>query len=250
MIECAKITKLGTRELNEDAIRVMEDNGRYGFIVCDGLGGHGMGDVANAFVECFKTLDCVGNEFMKQMFECAQNSLLKQKKTLNVTRQMCTTAVALLIENNKAYIGYIGDSRLYVVENDSVSYRTIDHSVPQMLALHGDIVDEDIPHHPDRNKLLRALGKEWERPMYCIEKPLELKNNQGFLLCSDGFWEWIEQKQIISMLKASNSAKQWLDSMMKVVESNSLDAEMDNCSAIVVINKDGNGEEDYDEENN
>ena len=246
MWEYAKITKLGTRELNEDDIRVVEDNGRYGFIVCDGLGGHGMGDVAsnivaNSFVECFKTLDCVGNEFMKQMFECAQNSLLKQKKTLNVTRQMCTTAVALLIENNKAYIGYIGDSRLYVVENDRVSYRTIDHSVPQVLALHGDITDGDIAHHPDRNKLLRALGKEWERPMYCIEKPLELKNNQGFLLCSDGFWEWIEQKQICSMWKASNSAKQWLDSMMEAVESNSKGSVMDNCSAIVVINKDGNG---------
>lgn len=242
MIEYAKISKLGTRELNEDAIRVVEDNGRYGFIVCDGLGGHGMGDVAsnivaNAFVECFKTLDCGGNEFMKQMFECAQNSLLKQKKTLNVTRQMCTTAVALLIENNKAYIGYVGDSRLYVVEKDRISYRTIDHSVPQMLALHGDITDEDIAHHPDRNKLLRALGMEWERPMYSLEKPLKLKNNQGFLLCSDGFWEWIEQKQICSMLKETNSAKQWLDSMVEVVESNSKGAVMDNCSAIVVIIK-------------
>ena len=171
---------------------------------------------------------------MKQLFEYAQDSLLKQKKKLKVTRQMCTTAVALLIENNKAYIGYIGDSRIYVVENDGVSYRTIDHSVPQILALHGDITDEDISHHPDRNKLLRALGMEWERPMYSLEKPLKLKNNQGFLLCSDGFWEWIEQKQICSMLKETNSAKQWLDSMVEVVESNSKGAVMDNCSAIVV----------------
>lgn len=256
MIEYAKITKIGTREVNEDAVRVVEDKGRYGFIVCDGLGGHGMGDVAsnivaNCFVECFKTLDCRGEEFLRQMFERAQNSLLKQKEVLNVRNKMCTTAVVLVIEHNRAYIGHIGDSRLYVVENGCVTYKTLDHSIPQMLALHGEITENDIPHHPDRNKLLRALGMEWERPMYSIEKPLELKSNQAFLLCSDGFWEWIEQEPIYASLRETNNAKEWLVSMIEVVESNSKGAVMDNYSAIAVVNKDGNGDEEYyDEENN
>ena len=49
-------------------------------------------------------------------------------------------------------------------------YQTVDHSVPQMLALVGRIGPEEIRHHPERNVLLRTLGTEWEKPMYEIEK--------------------------------------------------------------------------------
>lgn len=101
------------------------------------------------------------------MFEHAQNSLLKQKEILIVRNSMCTTAVALVVEGNKAYIGHIGDSRLYVVENDCVTYKTRGHSIPQMLALHGEIAEIDIPHHTDRNKLLRVLGMQWNKYVNC-----------------------------------------------------------------------------------
>lgn len=103
-----------------------------------------------------------------------------------------------------------------------------------MLALQGEIKEEDIAHHPDRNKLLRALWTEWDKPMYSIEKPIKIKKDQAFLLCTDGFWEWIDTKTICDSLSKSNNAEKWLSNMVEIVTKNRV---VDNYSAIAVMKK-------------
>ena len=79
--------------------------------------------------------------------------------------------------------------------------RTIDHSIPQMLALAGEIKEKEIRRHPDRNKLLRVVGTDWENPQYEISEDVEKTGGEAFLLCSDGFWENITEKEMVKCLK-------------------------------------------------
>lgn len=241
MIDYALISNVGSRKVNEDTVSTIERDGAYGFIVCDGLGGQGMGDTASKLVaECFKKRfenSKIDELFIPKAFVYAQTALLEQKNKLNIKNQMCTTAVALAISENTAYVGHIGDSRLYFFEDGKLIYKTLDHSLPQMLALHGEIKEEDIAHHPDRNKLLRALGTEWDKPMYATAKPITLNKNQAFLLCTDGIWEWITDTQLCELLKTSSRAEEWLDKIIKNVEQSSKNAQRDNYSAVAVFIK-------------
>ena len=241
MLDYALISNTGSRKVNEDAVSTIERDGAYGFIVCDGLGGQGMGDTASKLVaECFKKRfenSKIDELFLPKTFDYAQSTLLEEKNKLTIKNQMCTTAVALAINENIAYVGHIGDSRLYFFEDGKLIYKTLDHSLPQMLALQGEIKEEDIAHHPDRNKLLRAFGTEWDKPMYATAKQITLNKNQAFLLSTDGIWEWITDTQLCELLKTSSSAEEWLDKIIKTVEQSSQNSERDNYSAVAVFIK-------------
>ena len=150
---------------------------------------------------------------------------------------MKTTATLLLIKDNLYRYAHIGDSRIYCFRNNKVLCRTLDHSVPQMLVLAGDIKEKKIRSHPDRNKLLRVMGVEWEGSRYTMSDYEELKSGDAFLLCSDGFWEPILEKQMCKTLKKSTDAQNWMDEMTKIIIKNAKDTDMDNFSGIAVINR-------------
>ena len=140
----------------------------------------------------------------------------------------------MVTDDKNVYIGHVGDSRAYVFHHGKVKTRTLDHSIPQMLVLSREIKESQIRNHPDRNIVLRVLGVEWEEPMYELKEPMHLKNGQAFLLCSDGFWELIEEKQMCDLLKRSASPEEWLMQMAQVVKTNGMGRNMDNYSAIAV----------------
>ena len=129
----------------------------------------------------------------------------------------------------------MGDSRLYHFRGGNQLSRTIDHSVPQMLVLSGQIKEKDIRRHPDRSALLRAMGAEWDSPAYEIsQRGLEIAKGDTFLLCSDGFWEWIEEKTMIKILKKNLSVHDTLLEMVNEVKKNGIGKGMDNYSAVLV----------------
>ena len=237
-IRYSKSTNIGGREVNEDSIGVYVGENRYGFIVCDGLGGHGMGDVASGivrdvFIEMFKKMDNPSKEF-KNAFQAAQDILMAEQSRLKATKKMKTTAVSLLIDKKKAYIGHIGDSRLYIFNDNQIYKRTLDHSIPQMLVITNEIKESEIRNHPDRSMILKVMGVEWDEPMYEIMKPVPLKKCQAFLLCTDGFWELIEDDVMCKCLETSDSPDDWMNKMRKIIEINGEGKNMDNNSAIEV----------------
>ena len=237
-IEYAMYTDQGGREINEDSVGSFQNGDNRCFILCDGLGGHGLGDVASSLAvdtfknSFFKTDDMVN--FLGQTFITAQEKLLSEQKRRNAEKKMKTTVTALVTDDKTAYIGHIGDSRVYVFHRNKVLKRTLDHSIPQMLVISKEIKESEIRNHPDRNILLRVMGIEWEEPMYELMIPIPLKKCQAFLLCSDGFWELIEEKKMCELLKKSRSVKEWLDSMVSIVKTNGIGRSMDNNSAIAV----------------
>jgi len=147
---------------------------------------------------------------------------------------MKTTGVCLSIIAGNCQWGHIGDSRLYAFKKNKLDLRTLDHSVPQMLVLAGDIKEKHMSTHPDRNRLLRVIGVEWDSPRYELSDEFPLADYQAFLLCTDGFWEFIETKKMCKFLKKSKTAEEWLTLMTLEVAKNGRKKDMDNYTAIAV----------------
>lgn len=243
MITYKRYSDIGNREVNEDSVGEQEQDGNHLFIVADGLGGHGHGECASGLAvttsmemflgDYYKVKQ--GQEFLAQCFDCAQDIIMMSQKENREYADMKTTMVSLLIEGNHAYWGHVGDSRLYYFRKNKLVTRTLDHSVPQMLVNTGDIKEKDIRGHEDRSRLLRVVGSPWVNGhAYDISEGVDLQKAQAFLLCTDGFWEQITEKEMMQCLKKSHTVDAWLDSMVEIVRQNGKGSDMDNNSAIAI----------------
>jgi serine/threonine protein phosphatase PrpC len=254
------ISHQGSREHNEDSAVCVETDGNYCFVVADGLGGHSKGEVASrTVIEIFEQqfANAKNNEdFLKNAFDKAQGEIIALQNTQNAKNGMKTTAVCLSIIDGKCQWGHVGDSRLYLFQKNKIKIRTLDHSVPQMLVVAGQIKENQIAAHPYRNRLLRAIGTEWDSPCYDLSEETEFSQTQdnprkpaetifgrsdclrrlpqAFLLCTDGFWELIESKLMCKFLKKTKTVDEWLNLMTAEVEKNGCGKNMDNYTAIAI----------------
>lgn len=239
MVRYASLTNQGSRELNEDSIGIAQSQGQMCFVVADGLGGHDRGEVASR-----AAVDSVLMDFSKrgsgqaadlaEYFEAAQKKLLEMQGARSGSGKMLTTMNVLCVSKEGITGGHVGDTRTYYFCKGKLISRTMDHSVPQMLVMAGDIKEKQIRGHSDRNHLLRAMGFQWSGPAYEISETLEPAAGQAFLLCTDGFWELILERQMARALKKSGSPEEWLKMMEKVIRKNGRNTNMDNYSAIAV----------------
>ncbi|WP_432627738.1 PP2C family protein-serine/threonine phosphatase [Brotaphodocola sp.] len=238
MVTFSMLSKPGNRENNEDSIGMYQDENRYCFILADGLGGHGKGEVASRLaVDSVIEKFALGREeenFIDGAFARAQDAIIEKQGEDRLYMDMKTTLVVLDIEDEQIQWGHIGDSRLYFFENKKIVERTLDHSVPQMLVAIGQIKEKEIRHHPDRNRLLRVLGTEMDEMKHQKSEEIPRQKNQAFLLCSDGFWELIDERKMESCLKHAKTPEEWLSSMEEIVLKNGKNTDMDNYSAIAV----------------
>jgi serine/threonine protein phosphatase PrpC len=240
MISYSIITNQGDRDYNEDNVRVIKENKNFIFAIADGLGGQGNGDVASGIA--VNSLEFPYNQKplekkVAQNFDTAQKNIMDKKIQDSRLKNMMTTLVMLQLENDEMIWGHVGDSRLYYFEEKKLISHTLDHSVPQILCQTGQIDESEIRHHPDRNRLLRSMGSEWDKALYQLSTLQKLRGKQEFLLCSDGFWEYIEDEEIEAELQHSISTKQWLRKMEQIVKRKGAGENMDNYSAIAVWSK-------------
>lgn len=231
-------TNTGEREINEDYVACSVNDNCGCFVLADGLGGHGKGEVASELVvkTALEIYEGLGNgeDSICKAFEVAQINLLEEQERQKQYDAMKTTMVMCCISDKEIQWGHIGDSRLYIFKNKRFKIRTIDHSVPQMLALSGDIKEKDIRFHPDRNRLLKVMGTPWNKPEYEISASIKRKKNQAILMCSDGFWEYVTEKQMIQCLKIAKNAQEWLELMVDIVRESESEELHDNFSAICI----------------
>ncbi len=241
-ITYAQYSHIGSRDRNEDSVAALSDGTTGLFLVADGLGGHGLGDYASQLTvrtaaEMYQ-VDPAGFT-LSNAFQLAQERLLREQQERGIKGEMKTTFVALDIRMGKANTGvaawaHIGDSRLYCFKKRKLMTRTLDHSVPQMLVAMGDIREKDIRGHVDRNRLLRVMGSPWESRSFTLADPQKILKPLQFLLCTDGFWENIVEKDMQDSLKNAATVEEWLQKMVEIVHRNGQGAHMDNNSAVAV----------------
>lgn len=236
MVRFAMLSKEGSRDNNEDSIGMYQDGECFCFILADGLGGHGKGEVASRIaVESVIGQFATGERtetFLDTAFCAAQEAIVEKQEEDHTCRDMKTTLVVLDVGGDQVQWAHIGDSRLYYFQDKKLRARTLDHSVPQMLVAVGEIREKDIRHHPDRNRLLRVLGVEMDEMNHQVAEPVPRKMGGAFLLCSDGFWELIEEKKMEAALRRASGPEEWLDAMEEIVQKNGRGTDMDNYSAV------------------
>lgn len=242
MLTYAVFSDKGDRSYNEDSTYAVATENEGCFALADGLGGQGKGDVASKFVveEVKKKYDqkrkkCL-EKFITDMVSECQRDLMEVKGQEDITEDMMTTLVVLLVDDNQVSWGHVGDSRLYHFSDGKIVERTKDHSVCQVLAATGEIDESEIRHHPDRNRLLRAVGMHDQMGILNSVQTIEKKENRHqFLICSDGFWEYIDEKYMEKTLKRAKTPEDWLRKMTRIVKKNGRNKNMDNYSAIAVF---------------
>jgi serine/threonine protein phosphatase PrpC len=112
-----------------------------------------------------------------------------------------STVVALYVHGDQAWWAHVGDSRIYRFRKGSLAERSRDHTMAQILLEQGEISDEQVGSHPDRIKLLKALGGE-DEPKPSLGS-CSIENGDKFLLCTDGFWEGLKTREIEKALNGS-----------------------------------------------
>ncbi len=234
-------TSKGDRGHNEDYALAGRNGDVCCFVVADGLGGHGKGEVASKLV-CETVMQMAsrqnqgasGQVSLEEMFGQAQDELMELQRREGARDAMKTTLNVLLADAAAIRWGHVGDTRTYYFRKHKLVSRTKDHSVPQMMVSMGEIREAEIRHHPDRNRLLRVMGIPWTSPQYALEKELKPQKGQAFCMCTDGFWEYIEDREMKKCLKAAGSVQEWLDAMNQVVRQRGAGQDMDNYTALAV----------------
>jgi protein phosphatase len=230
-LEAHQLTSKGDREQNQD-YAMYRVCGRYGlFVVADGLGGHQAGEKASQFF-CQGLLNQAANyqsliqnskknaeEIFSSWIDAAVNGMRDSFQDDTAIENAYTTCVILYLDKNITAIAHCGDSRIYRMNKERVLWRTKDHSINQQRLARGHLSEKEMGEHPDQNKITRTINalKKHEADIK-IYPPME--KGETFLLCSDGFWEYLQKQDLLRLARTSNG----LDELKKTARMMNLHA--------------------------
>jgi serine/threonine protein phosphatase PrpC len=226
--ETAVLTEPGSRPVNQDAVAHTD----CCWVLADGLGGHGGGEQAARIAVETVVGQASAGEGLQSFFLAANQALIAAQQARPALAQMRTTLVVLLITNEQATWGHIGDSRLYHLRHARIAAQTLDHSFAQTLAGSGQIPSQAIRFHEDRSRLLRTLGTPACQPEFAA--PVPLRAGDAFLLVSDGFWEPVTERELEIEFAKSGTPREWLERIRARAFAAPI-TDRDNLSAIAVF---------------
>lgn len=232
MIETAVYTSIGGRPENEDTVRVLRTETGVCALVADGLGGHGGGQQASRLAAEVLERDWNGSAEREHLAQILRQAHREIQAIQTPTCKMKTTAVVLAVNDHRAAWVHAGDSRLYRFRNGMLDFQTRDHSASQIAVMLGDITPAQIRFHEDRSKVFRALGQEGDLTVDGAEAEAT-GAFQAFLLCSDGFWEYVLEAEMEKDLRLSGTPGKWLERMAARQKAKA-PADCDNNSAVAV----------------
>ena len=197
------------RSVNQDCFLCEEEAvGDFSnlFIVADGMGGHNGGDFASRF--CIENVrdyiaDNKGNSIISTIRSAIKtaNERIRERAGKDERLTGCgTTIVLATIKDDILYIANVGDSRLYVLQNDSLSQITEDHSLVEEMIKSGIIKKEEARFNPHKNKVTRALGAEPDIEVDFFE--VKLEKGDRVLLCSDGVSNMMDEETLEEIIGA------------------------------------------------
>ena len=218
MLEHAAISEQGpARSSHEDTIthkipddpELLDQKGSL-FVIADGVGGHGGGDIASR--EAAKVLTAHYYESRALPERALKGALgetnlhvydlgVKLKRPL-----LSTTLSAIAIVGSRFHLVHIGDSRIYRLrEHTDIEQLTDDHSEAAELVRMNIVRPENLRGHPRRHVVTRSIGSEAvARPM---AKSGNVQSGDYFVQCTDGVWEFVQDSEISEIVRFNSPAK-------------------------------------------
>ena len=238
----AKSDKGNVRETNEDYFYISNSLDQIQlFLLADGMGGYNGGEIAsqlaiqtaknyieNNFKDIEKDRDSI-IQLLGSSMEYANMVVYEKAKENPELQGMGTTLEICLIYNNKAYIGHVGDSRIYRVRKQFIRKLTQDHSYVQKLVKEGTITKEQAEHHPQKNMLMKALGcNAFVEPDVMVKGFLK---DDILIMCSDGLSNMVDQQTICEM--ASKNIEQATKDLVQLAKDR---GGYDNITVVIIKN--------------
>ncbi|MDD3223246.1 MAG: serine/threonine-protein phosphatase [Clostridium sp.] len=241
--------KGNVREVNQDNILVEigEYEGKdFGmFVVCDGLGGLTSGEIASkmAIVRLKKWWEEELIYLIKRNLENdLQRILAKIIKEINrniieygieIESNVGTTLSLIFIYKGKYYVAHVGDSRIYCLKNEIVQV-TEDHSYVSYKVKNHMMTADEAKKSNEKNLLLQCVGVKNNLDIFFTVG--EIKQNEIFIICSDGFYNKLEKKDVTKHIKANEdfdneTLQETSEELVQIVKNR---GETDNISVILV----------------
>lgn len=214
------------REVNQDYVYVSDlPVGKLPnlFIVADGMGGHKAGEFASRFTvevvkdELAKSTEEGPEAMIRQAITSANQRLLETAKQDSKLEGMGTTLVVATVIERTLYFANVGDSRLYLLNND-IKQVSKDHSLVQEMVRLGGIKQEDAKNHPDKNIITRAIGAKEQVEVDFYE--YRLKKGDIVLMCTDGLSNMVEDTEILHIVKGSRDIVEAVEELINKANEN------------------------------
>ena len=199
----AKTHEGRVRDHNEDSFCAMERQGLWA--VADGMGGHEGGEWASAkLVEKLEAIELpeafdAACDAVAEAIRAANRAILAEAQRRG--KQMGSTIVVLLVQDQSFAVLWVGDSRAYRLRDGELEQLSRDHSQVQEMVDRGILRPEDAAGHPMGHILSRAVGVREEVEVDKVAG--EVQPGDIFLLCSDGLHGYVEEREIARRLRGS-----------------------------------------------
>lgn len=214
-IKYTVFSETGRRVVNQDVCLVVDKSqeNRFLMVLCDGMGGHSMGDVAAETVAGAVCEYWKGNpgckdapEMAAEACRCASEALCRRSRVVRPV-EMGTTLVMAGIEDNFVTIAHCGDSRCYLLRDGDVVYMTKDHADPYGGS---EVV----------TKCFFSMNPEVAVPDIV---QFEVKSGDRIFICSDGVYKAMAPQILVARLQDRKSLEDVVDVVKFMCEKFSTD---------------------------
>ena len=224
------------RKLNQDYVFTADrpvGNLPNLYLVADGMGGHKAGGFASKYaVETI--VEKVNSKKDADVFMILHQAIAEANKRVREKAAedesmagMGTTLVAATICDNVLKVANVGDSRLYLV-NEEIHQITIDHSLVEEMVRLGGINREQARNHENKNIITRAIGAQSSVNPDFFE--VNLKKGDRIFMCTDGVSNMLTDEEILSILNGEGTEEERIE---KIVEAANEHGGRDNITVIV-----------------
>ena len=214
------------REMNQDYVYAMgQPIGPFPnlLVVADGMGGHKAGDFASKFTVEVVKREIAGSRSRKPEKELRDAIQVANRELIRVASRdvklegMGTTLVVATVIGDTLYFANIGDSRLYLID-DNIKQLSKDHSLVEEMVRLGGIKAEDARNHPDKNIITRAMGVKDEAEADFYE--FRIKRGDKILMCTDGLSNMVEDEDMFGLVKGSRDVVEAVQMLIDRANSN------------------------------
>lgn len=233
-------SKKGGRKVNQDRMGYLYTRDSLLMVVADGMGGHARGEIASQitmqtvatmFQQLAKPILPDPARFLEDSISASHRELHRYRAENSLPEAPRTTIVCCVVQQGLATWAHAGDSRLYLIRGKRIAARTVDHSRVHHLVSSGLISDEDAKDHPERNRIYNCVGA-YVAPTVEVNHPVALHGGDVLLLCSDGLWGSLNDRQIVDAFGSKTVMRAVPDLVSEALEAAGPDA--DNCTAIAM----------------
>ncbi len=230
---------IGARKKQEDSVAAIKRDNKILAVVADGMGGLNCGEQASelavkTFLEEFA--QTYNFNYLKEFL--IKTSYLANEKILNEVEDSSagTTLLAAIIESRECQWLSIGDSSIFIYQNNSLTELNKKHTYKTELKKAyraGEITRDEMLSHPKRDMLTSYLGHENLKHFELNKSLVEIKAKDKLLLCSDGVTDALSIRELESILEKNFSPEQISQLIIKKIKEKDL-LNQDNATVVVI----------------